>query len=669
MKNALLLFFLLTGLEVVAGLPNKALNQIDSLKSLLNDTAMHDTTKVNVLGEIAWMYRYSSTDQMLAYSTETLELATQQNYLPGILLGSLSLSYVYFKKGSYDEALKHCDYILRRAEEIGDKEYMSYAFVGMAEIYIEKAFYEEASRYVVEAEEIASNTDYELWARILSCKGIVAKYSGEMVQSLELFEKALLYSQYIRDDFFAMKVLSSMGDLFLETKKYREAIEYYNKALGLQEKGNLETGYKAELLNKIAMVYLKLNQPQMVEYFTLRAIFIAKNVQDYEELQEGYYFLYKIEKMQGDPSRALKYLELQGVYKDSLLSSQHEDEMEYLMMLNSVEELERKLRLSRETHIEQREQHMTTVIVSFVTIGVLIYFAVGMYRENKAKNSAYDELTERQQEVENINEVLEGANKKLSQYIDDRHSSLRYAQKIQNALLPDLTEIREKVSESFFMLKPVDEVSGDFYWYAYLDGMAYIACIDCTGHGVPGAFMSVIADSLLGEMVFLNRMRSPGDILAGMQYALESKLSKQSSKVSDGMDIGLCCIDYEEQELHFSGAKISLVYYDGEGQKVIAGNRRSIGRQLGEREPHDEFEDHVLPIGNDQMYYMFSDGYADQFGGKAGKKLKRRGLYKILEAIQHLPAQDQYQLLESTFTTWKGDCEQVDDVLVIGFKV
>jgi len=256
---------------------------------------------------------------------------------------------------------------------------------------------------------------------------------------------------------------------------------------------------------------------------------------------------------------------------------------------------------------------------------------------------------------------------KIEHQQNELGQSLEYASSIQSALLPDLRYFNKIFTESFVFFKPRDIVSGDFYWYARKGSRVAVTAVDCTGHGVPGAFMSMLGISFLNEIVskciprantILNRLRE--NVMKALHQTGEISENK------DGMDIALCVIDLEEMVMEFSGAFNPLyLIRDGELSET-RGDKMPIGiNAIVEK----SFTNHIINLEKGDLVYLFSDGYADQFGGPDDKKFKYSALKNLLVKINKEPMEAQKKELERSFISWKADGEQIDDVLLIGLKI
>lgn len=246
--------------------------------------------------------------------------------------------------------------------------------------------------------------------------------------------------------------------------------------------------------------------------------------------------------------------------------------------------------------------------------------------------------------------------------------SIVYAKRIQEALMPTMQYFKGILPESFILYKPKDIVSGDFYWINERNNKIFVAVVDCTGHGVPGAFMSIIGFELLRNITDEQGIEDPDQILKQLNNGVANTFGKSAEKarIKDGMDIALCVIDKAEAKLEFSGAFRPLYMIRNNKIEEIRGDRFSVGL-LNEGE-NDEISKRTIKLEKNDIFYIFSDGYADQFGGPEGKKYKYRRFRHLLLTIHKLPLDQQLTYFDRSFEDWKGEHEQVDDVLILGFR-
>ncbi len=267
-----------------------------------------------------------------------------------------------------------------------------------------------------------------------------------------------------------------------------------------------------------------------------------------------------------------------------------------------------------------------------------------------------------------LEEKVEERTHELAQKNKDITSSIQYAKRIQLAILPPLEQIYKYFPDSFILYKPKDIVSGDFYWFGVKDGKKIIAAVDCTGHGVPGAFMSMIGHNLLNQIISENGTTHPDQILNALHRGVQAALKQGSNVVdtSDGMDVAICCVDSENTTLEYAGAYRPLFVVNKDKFNKIDADKNPIG---GSQLDADRlFKSHTIKLQKGDTVYMASDGYADQFGGEKGKKFMVKRFNELLLAMQSESMHDQQKTLDSTFENWRGAHQQIDDILVIGIR-
>lgn len=264
--------------------------------------------------------------------------------------------------------------------------------------------------------------------------------------------------------------------------------------------------------------------------------------------------------------------------------------------------------------------------------------------------------------------------------------SINYAKRIQDAILPSANQLNKYLKDGFVLYVPKDIVAGDFYWMEHINGTTYFAAADCTGHGVPGAMVSVVCSNALSKAVTEEGLSDPGKILDRTREIVVSSFARNGEDVKDGMDISFCKIDLENLKMEWAGANNPLWIFrkkttaenetEQNGQMIterssefilmeIRGNIQPIGKT----DKPTPFTTHFIDLQKGDSIYLITDGYADQFGGEKGKKLKSTNLKKLLMGMQHVPMNQQKERLLEAFLTWKSDFEQVDDVCIIGVRV
>ena len=271
-----------------------------------------------------------------------------------------------------------------------------------------------------------------------------------------------------------------------------------------------------------------------------------------------------------------------------------------------------------------------------------------------------EEVVRQKSEIESKNEELEILYKQVT-------DSIHYAKRIQDTILPTNNKVKQLLPDSFILFKPKDIVSGDFFWIEQKGDLVYFAAVDCTGHGVPGAFMSLVGYNVLKDIIKNSNVTKPSEILDAMREGVISTMTVDESKqAKDGMDMTLCAINYEKMELQYAAAFNPMCLVRNGELILYPANKFPIGAFIGEK---TNFDNHVIQLQKGDQIFIFSDGYADQFGGPSGKKFMVGNFRKLLASIASLDSKSQREKLDETLLSWQGGQEQVDDVLVIGVKV
>ncbi len=291
-----------------------------------------------------------------------------------------------------------------------------------------------------------------------------------------------------------------------------------------------------------------------------------------------------------------------------------------------------------------------------------IHWNVSYLNEEQLIGIGYD-ITENKNSERRLIET----NKRLSEQNKDITDSIYYAQRIQRSILQKQEKLKQMFVDSFLLYKPKDIVSGDYYWFYEDDEFKYVATVDCTGHGVPGAMMSMVANAMFKEVFINQQISHPAEILKALDVELEKSMNVNQEMIAyDGMDVSLIRITKATNELAFAGAFRSLLIVRNGEVIEINGSRYPIGFYSG---IDKAFETQYVQLKNNDCIYMFTDGFTDQFGGEKNKKLKKSNFKELLSTIYEMDLEEQEAFLEYSFNNWKQDVDQTDDVLVIGLKI
>ena len=302
-------------------------------------------------------------------------------------------------------------------------------------------------------------------------------------------------------------------------------------------------------------------------------------------------------------------------------------------------------------------------IVSVLSlIGVVAFIKIRERKMLKRQEELEHTVALRTEELRKEKEVVEAQNHNIKE-------SISYARRIQEAILPPQNVIEKILPESFILYKPKDVVSGDFYWINEKNNITYVAAVDCTGHGVPGAFMSLIGYNILEKVLNDNDNLAPNEILKGLSTEISRALRQdgEDKTIKDGMDLALIAIDMNKRELEFSGAYNPMYLVRNKELTEYKADKLPIGK--GSVKKGVDFENQKISLESGDIVYMFSDGFADQKGGDKKKKYFYPPFRSFLTEISELPLKEQKQKLEDELVRWRGDVEQIDDVLVLGIRI
>lgn len=326
---------------------------------------------------------------------------------------------------------------------------------------------------------------------------------------------------------------------------------------------------------------------------------------------------------------------------------------------NELKSLKRKIGLFTLRKLEDELQFVHTFKNKF-GVEKWIQYHLARIDSNQILLTGSDITNQKKSELSLLRKHKEliGQNKQIVESLD-------YAKNLQKAILPDLTGKVDNQHESMVFYRPKDIVSGDFYWTGENEHGTYIAAIDCTGHGIPGAMLTVMANTMLREVILNKQIADPASILEGLDQMLSQSFSKGDGTVgaNDGFDIGL--IRLKDDQVTFAGAFRPLILIRNGQVHEIKGDRYPIGFFFEEK----VFHEHVIPLERDDRLYMFSDGYTDQFGGERNKKFTKKKFKDLLLSMDDIPMTEQSGFLSYAFSNWKQQNEQTDDVLVVGVKI
>ena len=619
-------------------------NYADSLKTILNNTPS-DTAKIPYYYALSEYYIFNAPEKAIPLANDFLLLGEKHDSTGIVDYCYLILGEAHFYQDNLQTSERYFTNYLKSQQKQENKQKIAQAYNNL---------------------------------------GIVSRAMDNYPAAINYYNEALDIYRAFNDTSGIKSVYNNLGVLNEHLNLLSKALEYYQKSLSLEKEFNNPDGISTSYLN-LGGIYYKLEQYEPALNYCQKAIPICDSLGYMITLEMVYDLMYKIYRDTGKPKEALNYFEKFYELNNKRLNQETKAKIAELEIKYQTDKNQKEIELLN----KQKNQKSTINTILLIAIGVvflqtfiLLRIIAKRKRNNQILQLQNEEMSKQNEEIETQRDEIEaqrdeiqrqkGFADKQTDYIlrqnKDITDSIEYAKHIQIALFPDKLTLQKILREGFCLFKPKDIVSGDFYWVAELDGKSIIVAADCTGHGVPGAFMSIIGINFLNEIVFDENEQKPSEILNRLRKKVVKTLvhSNRIEEAKDGMDMSLVILDHENMKLQYAGAYNHLYFIRGHMLEVIKADRMPVGISA---KAMKSFTNHEIDIQPGDQFYMFTDGYADQFGGPLRKKFRIGNLRELLLEIHDKNIQEQKQILYESFINWKGEQPQVDDVLVLGFKI
>jgi serine phosphatase RsbU (regulator of sigma subunit) len=672
--------------------------RIDSLKLFLK-TAKEDTVKANTLIELtrAYFFELNDLNSMNAYTAEQLELSQKLAFKKGIAYGFLNKAIYFKSKGDYATALNYNFRALPLMQEARNKKGESSCYINIGLCYIETGDYpkaihntlkgikikeaindlrgaatgynnlgniflyqnkfEEAKHYQLIALKMKQQIDDRLGvAMAYNNLGLIYSGLAKMDSALDYYKMALKIKEELMDKGTLATTYTNIGNIYFELDKIDEALAYQLKSLNSAEIGSDKRGILTAY-HAIGRVYeAKKNYSEAIRYYRM-ALDIAKNINLKQGVMESFKGLASTYKASKNFETSLHYLDLYYTEKDSMLNKEN---FKQLVEMNTRYETEKK---EKEILLLTKDQELNAKIIRqqqlerWGLIGGLVLLSISIasiYKRYHFKKKANVLLEKQKGEIQQKNMLIT--------------DSIDYAQTIQEAVLPTTEEIKKLLPESFVLYKPKAIVSGDFYWLTAVNDQLTCAVADCTGHGVPGAFMSLLGYNILEDVAKTLPESRPAIILDALHQQVMTRLSGNDTTETPkhGMDISLISIDPHTDILEFAGAHNSLYIVRGMELIELKADKMNIGDN---KQKNKNFTNQFVELKKGDMIYLFTDGFPDQIGGPNRKKFYYQPFKDLLVSISALNMEEQKLKLDEAHMSWMGEKkDQTDDILIMGIR-
>ncbi|MFZ5552064.1 MAG: tetratricopeptide repeat protein [Bacteroidota bacterium] len=640
-----------------------------------------DSNEVKRLNELSVEKRnLGEYEEAEKISMKAVLMAEQCNYKRGKANALNGIGNIHYMRGNYEKALDYFMQAMDIREKIGDKKGVAMSYNNIALVYENNNDHQQAIDYYLKAIEINHEiNNLQQLSSNYNNLGMTYKMIGELDKAIRFQEESIRIKLELNDSLGLAKSYNNMGNIYDVKEDFYLSLKYYFMSLDLRLRLNDRLGIAMAYTN-IGNVYIHLGKVKEAEEVLMKSLQISLEIKEKPVLMNTYMALSDCDTLRGDFRSAFYYYRRAIAIKDSIFNENGQNKIEDMKARYESEKKELALQSVKKEKeqqdiINEKDRKRKSLILLIVSAGLVLVFAFAIVVFRSLK------LTQKQKKIIEKQKAETELQKKL---VDEKQKeiidSINYARRIQYAILADEAEIKKVFSDSFLLYKPKDIVAGDFYFFENTGTHIFYAAADCTGHGVPGALVSVVCSNALTRCIKEFKLTDPGLILDKTRELVLETFRKSGKNVKDGMDISLVSltlsVDNENKEqvsslphsaftLQWSGANNPLWYVSKGKLLQLAPNKQPIG----ETDHSENFTTHIFPQEEAEAIYLFTDGYADQFGGPKGKKFKYSNLFGLLSTVAHLPMEEQKQKLISSFEEWKSDLEQVDDVCVIGVRI
>lgn len=597
------------------------------------------------------------------------ELAGDKN---GMINCLVSLGLISRNQGNIPSALEYYNRALKISEEIGETEIKPTIFLNIAVIYMDQGYLKEAQEFNFKALKITEDAGFRIG--VFNNIAMVYSSQGDSANALLYYKKCIeVYNQTGNKNGIAF-TYNNIGGVYHVMGDTKKAIDYFNKALNIYQQTGHEIGLALSMTN-LGGIYVFEKNYGKAESFLNQSMQVFKKRGDAGSIGNVAASLFRLYKATGDYKKALDNYELYIQMRDSTdnletqkATIQQQAQYEYDKQ-KAVEDEKHAAELKlQEAKAESEKKRQNNIIVSVSIVLVLVgVFSFLLYKRFRTTQKQKRIIEEQKKEVELQKEVVETQKHLIEEKHKEITDSINYAERIQRSFLATEEHLNKYLNDYFILFKPKDVVSGDFYWSATLtNGDFAIATADSTGHGVPGAIMSLLNITSLEKAI--ETQTEPSAILNETRTTIITRLKRDGSEDGgkDGMDCSLCVYDFKQLRLKVASAYNPVWILRGEEIIEIRGDKMPVGK-------HDKqsisFTQHEIQLQKGDLVYTLTDGFQDQFGGVAGKKFMIKRLREILQSNRHLSMKEQQHLLSNEFEGWKGSLAQVDDVCIIGVRL
>ncbi len=618
-------------------------------------------------------YEMDDPAMALSYYTKAYDNARNYKQTENEIAVLNNLGATYKSAGLYDLALETFRKALQLNKILKNDIQEGQLYLNLATVYNQRGAYQQGFEYDQHAYRIFKRTDNLRQLSIVVYNLTISARQTKHMKAAEAYirEMESIAAQLDEQEYYS-SLHHTKSNYFLTLHHYQEALDEINRALSYADTTQGVYAYSIMLLVK-SDCYKGMGQYKSAMLYADRGISLLKDMSDATALSKAYMSKSNIYRGMHDYQNALSYYEKANDLKDSVITDDFDTKVATLNSFNQLDRKERELELSnkeKEKVSAENKRQYTLLIGSVIVVFLIIVLLVLSWRAYKRKQKDNTLLHHQKQEIETKNKTLEEQKAVITHQKDiveekqkEILDSILYAEQIQRTLLANHSLVNEIIPDSFVYFQPKDIVSGDFYWATKKENRFYLAVCDSTGHGVPGAFMSLLNMTYLNEAINEKNMKEPNEVFDHVRRRLIENIAQYGRQ--DGMDAILLCFEDKSDTVYYAAANNAPVLISGGVLTELPADKMPIGK--GEKQ--DAFTAYRFDIKKNDVIYLYTDGFADQFGGPKGKKFKYKQLEDLLLSIHAKPVKEQELTLEKSFLDWRGSLEQIDDVCIIGIRV
>ena len=619
------------------------------------DTALFCT----VAGSLAhFYYETSNTALCVKYHNEIIDHLenSSSEYILDKGKALIRIGNAFNASGNYKSSQRHFQEALEIFQKINNKKWQSYALGNLGNAFralemdsMAKIYHLASIKIKEELNDIRGlGTGYNNYGNIFIGKNLDS--------AIYYLEKSLFYKKQIKSELYTASSYHNLGEVFLEQKDYLKSKAYFDSSLVLRREKNNIIGIASSLAGYGRTLiglgdYSGIDTCLLALKLTRQIKSTGKELSALSSLSSAYAEI-------KDFQNAYKYKSKQTELKDSIFKSDLTETLAELRTIYELDQQDKELELLEEKQkVSEEQSAKRTLVIAGISL-ILLISLIAVYQRMEVKRKANNILKDKNNQLEKTSKLLKDSQEEIL-------SSISYAKRIQDTMLTSTDFFKKEFSNYGLFYSPRDIVSGDFYWGSIVKGKKIVVLADSTGHGVPGAFMSLIGIKLLNEIVNQKEIISPNQILNNLNKGLIKDLSKsRQEQIKDAMDISVLVLDEENKTIELSGACHKMILI-GEKVEVIPMDRVPLGNSGVEGH---KYTSQKIQVHEGNKVVLFSDGIIDQFGGENNQKYKLKRLVSAIETNKELNSEELVMFIENNFKTWKGDYDQLDDICVISIS-